>query len=200
MPEYSRGIFFLFALLAFLLCIPFSNGYYPPDAKSCVQIINIALKPVKTMFAHKSKLLKLHYFLPALKSLVRVHYCKYLKCYCIFIIHWGIPVWPRNPVDKLQKLPPQQPKPFFVPNSGPKSAIFRACVQMFDKNTMLKLHAMLLCNHSRNVHTCMTSNHRKSTPKFACIMCMRTELPKRMRAGQSHNEFSTDFKTKNTLR
>ena len=74
MPEYSRGIFFLFALLPFLLRIPFTNDYYQLDAKSCVQIIKIEVKTAKTMVAHKSKLLKLHYFLPTLKSLVRVHF------------------------------------------------------------------------------------------------------------------------------
>ena len=133
-----------------------------------------------------------------LKSLDRIHYCKWSKRYGIFICKWGIPVCTRNTVGKLQKFPPQQPKLFFRPNSVPKNTIFRVCVQMFGKNAMLKLHTMLLRNHSINVHTCMTSKHRKSKPKFACILCMRTELPKRMCAGQSENEFSPGFKTKNT--
>ena len=54
--------FFLFSLRPFLLHTTFTNAYYPPDAKFCMQIIQIALKPAKTKVAHKSKLLKLHYF------------------------------------------------------------------------------------------------------------------------------------------
>ena len=59
---------------------------------------------------------------------------------------------------------------------------------MFGKNAMLKLHVMLLCNHSITVYTCMTSESRKSSPKSAYSMYMWTTCPKRVRSGQSENE------------
>ena len=79
---------------------------------------------------------------------------------------------------------------------GAKITIFRVCFQMFGRNAMLKLHVMLLCNHSIIVYTCMTSKSRKSSPKSACSMCMRTTCPKRVPSGQSENEFSAVLKQK----
>ena len=80
-----------------------------------------------------------------------------------------------------------------------KIVIFCVCFQTFGKNAMLKLHVMLLSNHSITVHTCMTSKSGKSSPKSAHSMHMRTTCPKRVWSGQSENEFSTVFKTKNVL-
>ena len=69
---------------------------------------------------------------------------------------------------------------------------------MFRKNLMLKLHAILLHNHSTNVRTCMASKRRKPTPESARAMCMWTTLPKRIQAGQSENEFSPGFNHNST--
>ena len=69
-----------------------------------------------------------------------------------------------------------------------QNSLFRVCVRMLGKNLMLQLHTIFLYNHAVTVYTCMASKCRKSTPKFACTMCMRTEFPKRMRAGQSENK------------
>ena len=80
-----------------------------------------------------------------------------------------------------------------------KITIFCVCFQTFGKNAMLKLHAMLLSNHSITVHTCMTSKSRKSSPKSAYSTYMRTTCPKRVRSGQSENELSTVLKQKNVL-
>ena len=79
---------------------------------------------------------------------------------------------------------------------GAKITVFCVCFQTFDKNAILKLHVMLLSNHSITVHTCMTSKSRKSSPKSAYSMHMRTTCPKRVRTGQSENEFSAVLKQK----
>ena len=61
-----------------------------------------------------------------------------------------------------------------------KITIFCVCFQTFVKNAILKLHAMLLSNHSITVHTCMTSKSGKSSPKSAYSIHMRTTCPKRV--------------------
>ena len=107
-------------------------------------------------------------------------------------------MWPRNPVGKLQKMLPQQAKPFFMQNTAPKMAKFHVCVHMFGKNAMLKLHPILLYNHLGAVYTCTAAKFGAQTAGLARAMSTRRTLPKRMCAGQSENELSPGFKTKNT--
>ena len=83
-------------------------------------------------------------------------------------------------------------------NLTSKIAIFRSCVQMFGKNAMLKLHTMLLCNHSMIMHACMASNPRKSTPKSACIMWMWATPQNEWMQAKPKTNFPRIFKTKNT--
>ena len=53
------------------------------------------------------------------------------------------------------KIAPTTVQTVFRLNFDTKITIFCAYVQMFDKHAMLKLHAMLLRNHCRNMHTCI---------------------------------------------
>ena len=51
------------------------------------------------------------------------------------------------------QIAPTAVKPFLRQVFGPQIAIFHVSVQMFGKNLMLKVHGILLCNHSRVVHS-----------------------------------------------
>ena len=79
---------------------------------------------------------------------------------------------------------------------GAEITMFCVCFQMFGKNAILKVYVMLLSNHSVTVYTCVTSKSRKSSPKSAFSMYMRTTCTKRVPSGQSENDFSTVLKQK----
>ena len=93
---------------------------------------------------------------------------------------------------------PQQAKPFFMQNTAPKMAKFHVCVHMFGKNVMLQLHPILLYNHLGAAYTCTAAKFGAQTAGSARAMSTHPMLPKRIRAGQSENELSPGFKTKNT--
>ena len=74
MVDYSRGIFFWFEVVPFLLHIHFTYEFQQLDTKYCVQIRNVALAQAKTIVVNKCKVLKLDYPQPVLKSLDRLHF------------------------------------------------------------------------------------------------------------------------------
>ena len=65
------------------------------------------------------------------------------------------------------------------------------------QNVMLKLHPILLYNHLGVVYTCTAAKFGAQTAGLTRAMSTRPMLPKRIRAGQSENELSPGFKTKN---
>ena len=70
-------------------------------------------------------------------------------------------------------------------------------IQKFGQHSFAHVIQMLLCNQRGLGINLMALNPRNPNPKRACTICMLFALPKRIQAGQSENEFSPGFKTKN---
>ena len=95
------------------------------------------------------------------------------------------------------KIAPTTAKTVFVPNSCPKITIFCVCVQMFGKNKILNLSAILLYNHSIIMNTWMAAKSGTQKADLACTICSCPTLPKRITPGRNENEFSCVLKIKN---
>ena len=80
---------------------------------------------------------KLIFFQRYFVSFQRMQYWELIQYHCAFIRVCSIPVMPRNPVSKLQKLRSLQSKQFFLLNLGHKIAIFRTCFAKFGQDAIL---------------------------------------------------------------
>ena len=69
-------------------------------------------------------------------------------------------------------------KTAFATNLRPKTAIFYACVQMFGKNLMLQVHAILLRNQLLTVHTCNVAQSGVQAAELTCAVSMLPTLAK----------------------
>ena len=111
--------------------------------------------------------LKLISFRRNFKSLENMQYFNHPKFDCAYGCKWVIPAWPRNLKRKHYKLLSQQSKQFWVSNSVGKSTIFRVCVQLFGKNSMVQEHVILLYIHSTTVRTWMSAKSGAQTTEFS---------------------------------
>ena len=90
------------------------------------------------------------------KSFASFVYCMFQILLQIHLIHTLTCISPKSG-SRAPKIAFTTVKTVLTSTLHPRNALFRVCVQMFGKNLMLKLHAMLLHNHLMYAHAWKTA-------------------------------------------
>ena len=133
----SHIIFFIFATIPILLHDDIKCILTCPAANfGCQNLEETSLtsKLPAIMFWFCTKLI---FFQRYFESFQRMQYWELIQYHCAFIRVCSIPIMPRNPVSKLQKLRSLQSKQFFLLNLGHKITIFRTCFAKFGQDAIL---------------------------------------------------------------